>query len=132
MGRLDAYAPPLLAGELSTAPAVRKVLLEQIRQSHCGLLPESQLPAMLAIQQQRDRRMAEQLRDAAQPALLFAGAFHVRRDLAVPLHLQDIGGADDTLVLVLAEAGKPVTGAESDFVWFTPAVPGKRPANTPF
>lgn len=116
-------APPELAGKASTAPAVREVLLEQIRQSHCGLLPESQLPAMLAIQQQRDRRMAEQLRDAPEPALLFAGAFHVRRDLAVPLHLQDIGGAQGALVLVLAEAGKPVTVAEADFVWFTPAVP---------
>jgi uncharacterized iron-regulated protein len=116
-------APPALAGKASTAPAVCEVLLEQIRQSHCGMLPESQLPAMLAIQQQRDRRMAEQLRDAAQPALLFAGAFHVRRDLAVPLHLQDIGGAEGALVLVLAEAGKPVSVAEADFVWFTPAVP---------
>ena len=116
-------APPALTGTASTAPAVREVLLEQIRQSHCGLLPESQLPAMLAIQQQRDRRMAEQLRDAAEPALLFAGAFHVRRDLGVPLHLQDIGGAEGARVLVLAEAGKPVTPAHADFVWFTPAVP---------
>ena len=116
-------APPPLAGTASTTPAVREVLLEQIRQSHCGMLPESQLPAMLAIQQQRDRRMAEQLRDAVEPALLLAGAFHVRRDLAVPLHLQDIGDADGTLVLILAEAGQPVTAAEADFVWFTPAVP---------
>lgn len=115
--------PPPLAGKVSTAPAVREVLLEQIRQSHCGMLPESQLPAMLAIQQQRDRRMAEQLRDAVEPALLFAGAFHVRRDLAVPLHLQDIGGAGGARVLMLAEAGKPVTAAETDFVWFTPAMP---------
>jgi uncharacterized iron-regulated protein len=67
--------------------------------------------------------MAEQLRDAAKPALMFTGAFHVRRDLAVPLHLQDIGGAEGALVLVLAEAGKQVSAAEADFVWFTPAVP---------
>ncbi|MBF7730430.1 ChaN family lipoprotein [Pseudomonas sp. N040] len=116
-------APPPLAGRASTAPAVRAALLEQIRQSHCGLLPESQLPAMLAVQQQRDRRMAEQLHDAPQPALLLAGAFHVRRDLGVPLHLQDLGSADGAQVLLLAEAGQPVTAAEADFVWFTAAQP---------
>jgi uncharacterized iron-regulated protein len=116
-------APPALTGKVSTAPAVRDLLLEQIRQSHCDLLPESQLPAMLAIQQQRDRHMAERLRDAPQPALLFAGAFHVRRDLGVPLHLQDLGAAQGVRVLILAEAGREVTAAEADYVWFTAAQP---------
>jgi len=114
---------PQLAGIASATPAVRETLLEQIRQSHCGLLPESQLPAMLAVQQQRDRRMAERLQTAAQPALLFAGAFHVQRDLGVPLHLRDIGNAGDVRVLVLLEAGTQVTAAEADFVWFTAAQP---------
>ena len=115
--------PPLLEGRASTAASVREPLLEQIRQSHCGLLPESQFPPMLAIQQQRDRRMAEQMRDAAQPALLFAGAFHVRRDLGVPLHLADLQAADGLQVLVLAEVGTPVTAAQADFVWYTAAMP---------
>jgi uncharacterized iron-regulated protein len=114
---------PLLNGTVSTTAAVQETLLEQIRQSHCGLLPESQLPAMLAVQQQRDRRMAERMREAPQPALLFAGAFHVRRDLGVPLHLQDIGADEGALVLVLAEAGSEVTAAQGDFVWFTAAQP---------
>jgi uncharacterized iron-regulated protein len=114
---------PALSGAASNTAAVQQALLEQIRQSHCGLLPESQLPAMLAVQQQRDRRMAERLRDAPQPALLFAGAFHVRRDLSVPLHLQDLGAAESMQVLVLAEAGSEVTSAQGDFVWFTAAQP---------
>lgn len=114
---------PGLAGNASSAPLVREVLLQQIRESHCDLLPESQLPAMLAVQQQRDRRMAERLRDAPEPALLFAGAFHVRRDLGVPLHLQDLGAADGTLVLVLAEAGSAVSEGQGDFVWYTAAQP---------
>ena len=71
-------------GKRSTADAVREPLLEQIRESHCGMLPDSQMPAMLAVQQQRDRRMAERLLAAPAPAMLFAGAFHVRRDLGVP------------------------------------------------
>lgn len=71
----QAYRQPAsLTGERSNAPAVKAALLEQVRAGHCGMLPENQLPAMLAVQQQRDRRMAERLLSAPQPALLFAGA----------------------------------------------------------
>lgn len=117
---------PQLQGQASTAPPVREALLKQIRQSHCNLLPESQLPAMLAVQQQRDRRMAEALLAAPEPSLLFAGAFHIRRELGVPLHLQDLGAAKGVQVLILAEAGSQVAAeaAEAaDFVWYTPAQP---------
>ncbi|WP_405120222.1 ChaN family lipoprotein [Pseudomonas leptonychotis] len=112
-----------LQGQASTAPPVREALLKQIRQSHCNLLPDSQLPAMLAVQQQRDRRMAEALLAAPEPSLLFAGAFHVRRELGVPLHLQDLGAAKGVQVLILAEAGSQVAAEAADFVWYTPAQP---------
>lgn len=121
---MQIYAkPPALSGTHSTTTEVQEILLAQIRESHCGLLPESQLPSMLAIQQQRDRRMAERLQEASQPALLFAGAFHVRRNLGVSLHLEDLGAADDALVLVLAEAGSKVMPEQADFVWYTAAQP---------
>lgn len=114
---------PQLQGQASTAQPVREALLEQIRQSHCNLLPESQLPAMLAVQQQRDRRMAEALLAAPEPSLLLAGAFHVRRELGVPLHLQDLRAGEDTQVLILAEVGSQVALESADYVWFTPAQP---------
>jgi len=114
---------PQLQGQASTVQPVREALLEQIRQSHCNLLPESQLPAMLAVQQQRDRRMAEALLAAPAPSLLFAGAFHVRRELGVPLHLQDLGAAEGVQVLILAEVGSQVSTASADYVWYTPAQP---------
>lgn len=114
---------PQLQGQASTAQPVREALLEQIRQSHCNLLPESQLPAMLAVQQQRDRRMAEALLAAPAPSLLFAGAFHVRRELGVPLHLQDLGAAEGVQVLILAEVGSQVDAESADYVWYTPAQP---------
>lgn len=114
---------PVLRGEAAVAPAVRAQLLEQIREAHCGQLPESQLPAMLAVQQQRDRRMAERLLAAPTPAILLAGAFHVRRDLGVPLHLADLGAAGGLQVLQLAEVGRPVEATQADFVWYTPALP---------
>lgn len=116
-------APPALAGQASTAAGVQDALREQIREAHCQLLPEEQLPAMLAVQQQRDRRMAERLLTAPAPAILLAGGYHVRRDLGVPLHLRDLDAGEGVLVLQLAEVGQPVTAAQADFVWYTPAQP---------
>ncbi len=114
---------PQLQGQASTAQSVREALFGQIRESHCNLLPDSQLPAMLAVQQQRDRRMAEALLAAPEPSLLFAGAFHVRRELGVPLHLQDLGATEGVQVLILAEVGSQVAAQSADYVWFTPAQP---------
>jgi uncharacterized iron-regulated protein len=114
---------PVLQGEASTTQQVQVTLLDDIRQSHCGLLPEAQMPAMLAVQQQRDRRMAERLMAAPTPALLLAGAFHVRKDLGVPLHLKDLGAGEGNAVLVLAEVGKTVTAQSADYVWYTAAQP---------
>lgn len=123
---LDIYRQqPALTGVASTTDTVRGPLLAQIRESHCGLLPDSQLPAMLAVQQQRDRRMAQRLISAEQPALLLAGAFHVRRDLGVPLHLRDLEDKHSNAVVILSEVGKPVTAAQADYVWYTAAVADK-------
>ncbi|MFG0408342.1 ChaN family lipoprotein [Pseudomonas sp. FYR_11] len=115
--------PPPLAGEKTNAATVRARLLQQVRAGHCGMLPESQLPAMLAVQQQRDRRMAKRLLAAPQPALLFAGAYHVRKDLGVPLHLSDLGAPGASKVLMLAEVGEKVEAGEADYVWYTAAMP---------
>lgn len=114
---------PSLTGAASTTQQVQTTLLDDIRQSHCGLLPESQMPAMLAVQQQRDRHMAQSVLAAPTPALLIAGAFHVRKDLGVPLHLTDLGRPDGNLVLILAEVGKPVSAEHADYVWYTAALP---------
>ncbi|OQR27869.1 iron(III) ABC transporter [Pseudomonas sp. T] len=112
-----------LQGPASTATSVRDALLQDIRESHCGLLPDSQLPAMLAVQQQRDRRLAERFKAAPEPSLLIAGGFHARRDLGVPLHLQDLDAAQGLKVVMLAEVGRVVEPAQADFAWYTPAQP---------
>lgn len=116
---------PVLEGAASTRPEVQATLLDDIRESHCGLLPETQIPAMLAVQQQRDRRMAESLLAAPTPAVLLAGAFHVRKDLGVPLHLSDLGAGEGNQVLILAEAGKTVSAESADYVWYTAAQPAQ-------
>ncbi|MHC6223967.1 ChaN family lipoprotein [Pseudomonas sp. X10] len=115
--------PPVLSGAQSTAAKVQAALLQYVRDGHCGLLPESQMPAMLAVQQQRDRRIAERVLEAPQPALLFAGGYHVRKDLGVPLHLADLGATGETRVLMLAEVGQRVAPGMADYVWYTPGLP---------
>lgn len=114
-----------LNGVRSNAASVKATLLEQISDSHCGLLPQSQMPSMLAVQQQRDRRMAERLMAAPTPALLLAGAWHARKDVGVPLHVLDLGAAQAPMVLMLAEQGAEVTAAMADYVWYTPATPAQ-------
>ncbi|MFK0313862.1 ChaN family lipoprotein [Pseudomonas sp. NPDC090233] len=120
----QAYRQPTpLSGAQSNAPAVKAALLEHVRAGHCNLLPESQLPAMLAVQQQRDRRIAERLLAAPQPALLLTGAYHARKDLGVPLHLADLGAKGQSKVLLLAEVGEQVEAGMADYVWYTAATP---------
>ncbi|PXX73636.1 Uncharacterized iron-regulated protein [Pseudomonas sp. LAMO17WK12:I10] len=116
---------PALSGEHSNAALVRNELLQQVRDSHCGLLPESQMPAMLAVQQQRDRRMAERLLAAPTPALLFAGAFHARKDVGVPVHLLDLDASNGTVVLMLAQKGTQVPPQSADYVWYSARLPEK-------
>ncbi|RON11527.1 ChaN family lipoprotein [Pseudomonas frederiksbergensis] len=115
--------PPTLSGSRSNAPMVKEALLAQISDSHCGLLPTSQMPAMLAVQQQRDRRMAGRFLAAPTPSLLFAGAYHARKDVGVPIHVLDLGGPEAPTVLMLAEEGAEVTPVMADYVWYTPATP---------
>jgi uncharacterized iron-regulated protein len=116
---------PALSGEHSNAASVRNELLQQVRDSHCGLLPESQVPAMLAVQQQRDRRMAERLLAAPTPALLFAGAFHARKDIGVPVHLRDLDASNGTVVLMLAQKGTQVPPQSANYVWYSARLPEK-------
>lgn len=114
---------PPLTGVESTRDTVREQLLQQVRESHCGMLPEEALPAMLAVQQQRDRRMARSVMEAPAPALLFAGSYHVRKDLGVPLHMADLHSAEPAVVLLLAEVGSEVDARSADYVWYTAALP---------
>ncbi|MDN2708817.1 ChaN family lipoprotein [Janthinobacterium sp. SUN118] len=99
---------------------VHDKLKDIIRVMHDNQIDEPRLAAMLSVQQQRDRRMAERLLAAPAPAVLIAGAYHAHKDLGVPLHVQDLTGGPAPLVLVLARQGAEVKAPQADFVWFTP------------
>lgn len=114
--------PQFPAGQLSAQPAVRKALEETIRTSHGGEIEADRLHAMLAIQQQRDRRMAERLLAAPAPALLIAGGYHAAKSVGVPLHARDLQPAAAPTVLMLAEPGVQVDASTADYLWITPSV----------
>ncbi len=117
------YQQPVFPpGQLSVRPAVQKALEETIRTSHGGKIEPQQLHAMLAIQQQRDRRMAERLLAAPTPTLLIAGGYHASKSVGVPLHVQDLQPAALPIVLMLAEPGVQVDKQVADYLWVTPAV----------
>jgi uncharacterized iron-regulated protein len=96
----------------------------EIRDGHCGLLPESQIAPMARIQIARDASMAQTASSALQPGktvLLVAGAGHVWRSLGVPTHL----GAQVAAKVVVARAGAEPTAAhaDADLLAPTPALP---------
>lgn len=117
--------PQFPAGEHSADPQVRNAISETIRTSHQQNISAEQLHAMLAIQQQRDRRMAERLLAAPAPALLIAGGYHAGKSIGVPVHVKDLDPAASVTVLLLAEHGVNVDASQADYVWFTPAAPAK-------
>ncbi len=123
--------------------AARALVAAEIRRDHCGHAPETMLERMVDMQQARDAQLGRALVDAiaagADGAVLVAGVGHVRRDLAVPLHVAR--WAPDARVASVAFAevtpGRTDVGAvlreefgaypPFDYVWFTPRVDAKDP-----
>lgn len=111
-------------------------LNRDIDESHCGMLPSSQFPPMVRVQQTRDLIMARSLQQTsdsgADQRVLVAGNFHARRDLGVPNYLD---AADNSIVSLSFTEVDPastspgdylqdaVSGIQPyDYLWFTPAV----------
>ncbi len=129
-----------------TAVEIEGVLDEQamialnkdIDESHCGMLPESQFPAMVRVQQARDFAMAGSLaaNSPQQMQVLIAGNYHIRRDLGVPNYLLNRqSNLDESEIVSLAfmevdeVSNNPADYLQQfgrvkayDYIWFTPAV----------
>ena len=118
---------------------LEKSLLNDIKISHCNLLPITALEPMAQVQRYRDAVMGQQLRKVGitSGAVLIAGNGHVRKDRGVPWYLsaRDPDATHASLMIIEADdrtsspdgliprdaAGTPV----ADFVWYTPGK--KRP-----
>lgn len=130
----------------ATSPEIARILDEvtmaqlnvDIDESHCGLLPESQFPAMVRVQQTRDFTMAGSMPNpqAGMLTVLIAGNYHVRQDLGVPNYLlaKDVQlESDRILALSFMEVEPGEVDPQAylqkfksqpafDYIWFTPAI----------
>ena len=93
-GFADALPADLIARyQLDALPASLLAAQEaEVRDSHCGALPEMMVSPMAKAQIARDVVMAETMRThAATGVVLIAGNGHVRKDIAVPFWLSRDG-----------------------------------------
>ena len=101
---------------------------QRMRDGHCGLLPESQVPAMARIQIARDEQLAQTasqwVRDG-QTVLLLAGAEHVKKDRGIPLLMAPNSAQTLSVVWMQAATSKVEDPMLADVVWQTPPVPYK-------
>ncbi|MGI9249847.1 MAG: ChaN family lipoprotein [Pseudohongiellaceae bacterium] len=141
----------IYAGELPTEvaavmhPEQQEKITADIDESHCGMLPESQFPAMLRVQQARDASLARSLLSTAQDGeanrvtVLIAGTYHIRQDLGVPNYLLAFApqlNRSEIRTLAFMEvrpeemnvaAYQEITAGQPayDYIWFTPAATDK-------
>jgi uncharacterized iron-regulated protein len=134
-GNLGALDPELVRAhglDRPAAPDTQAAMEAEMRDSHCGHLPESTLPAMVTAQRARDAQMAERMVAAQRDgAVLVTGAGHARRDRGVPAYLAvrapDAAVASVAFVEVATGRAAPADYTERfgtarlpfDFVWFT-------------
>ena len=135
---------PSLTTQLRLAepsPDTRLAMTRELRESHCGQMPEDVIDRMADIQWARDARIALSLARGGQRdgAVLIAGAGHVRGDRGVPWHLarQAAGASIASLAFVEVDAAAEKPGDYAarfesdtlpfDYVWFTPKVDGGDP-----
>ena len=101
---------------------------ERMIQGHCGLLPESQVPAMARIQVARDERLAQTASTwirSGKSVLLLAGAEHVKKDRGIPLLLDAKSKGKVIVVWMQAAVAVKKDPALADLDWQTPPVPFK-------
>ncbi|QHI99180.1 hypothetical protein GT347_15060 [Xylophilus rhododendri] len=102
------------------AEPARAQLAVALRDGHCGLLPESRIPAMLRVQIARDRSMAHVMAESVvsgRTAVLLAGSGHVDSALGVPQHLPT--HLTVRSIVLLADGDR--TSGRFDATWATPA-----------
>lgn len=118
------------------APGIHRWLSKELKASHCGHASPKTIDKMILVQRARDAQMAQQLTRVRSKdgAVLMAGAFHVRKDGGVPVHLAKVTGQGSVASLAFVEvaddAADPVDYQERfgtdklpfDYVWFTPRV----------
>ena len=116
------------------SPAETRGLADQIREAHCGLMPEGAIAPMGLVQRARDGELADAMMKAAKAtgsAVLVSGSGHARTDRGVPAVLarRDPSGQSVAVQMVEVAQNEDVPGdyglsagapAPYDFTIFTP------------
>lgn len=116
-----------LALDPSLDAAARESLAEEIREGHCGMANEAMVSSMIDVQRVRDATLADSLVRSGVPAVLIAGAGHVRKDRGVPLYLGRRAPERRVLAIAFLEVGRAPEELQSlerafDLIWWTPRV----------
>lgn len=117
--------------DASVQPQHLEPLQALMQESHCGLLPASQLLPMARIQIGRDVSMAQTLLNARptqnqQVTLLITGNQHARKDYGVPWHLQRLGvGAHEVKVVHMQTESANQLFEGADALWTSAPAPPK-------
>lgn len=128
LAALDTATLARLRFDQPLADDVRGRLVTELRDAHCGHLPESGLDNFVAVQRARDAQMAAAMREAGgDGALLIAGAGHGRKDMGVPLRLP--ASATASVGFIEVRDGAPAT-LPFDYVWTTPRVDDRDPCES--
>lgn len=122
---------PWVARARAPLPALgRERLVEDLKQGHCGHLPEGYADSLVLAQRLRDASMTATLQRAAAaaerpaPVVLIAGTGHARRDYGVPVLLDA-----PAVVIAFVEVATGETRPQDydpadayDYLWFTARV----------
>lgn len=130
-----AVAPELISTfdlRAELPPRVQDALRAEMRDAHCGLLPDSMLDRMVLVQRVRDAELSDELvrLETHGGGVLIAGNGHVRGDRGVPALLRRRKSVVVAVgfLEVHAEWSRPadyvgafgVSRLPFDYVWFTP------------
>ena len=135
MDALDPEVAVRTALDVPLDPATQAAMEDEVRDAHCGYLPERVVPSVVLMQRVRDALMADNWAAAARQAdggVLITGAGHARSDRAVPAILRRLRPEATTVSIAILEVRDEWTmpaeytalfGAPAlpfDFAWFTP------------
>jgi uncharacterized iron-regulated protein len=113
--------------------AMYAAMAEDIRNAHCGYLPEQSIKPMVDVQRARDAQIAQRLIEGATAdgAILIAGAGHARNDYGIPVHLAAKAPGKQVISIAFVEMDdqkqdlQKYLGANKsdrpafDYLWFT-------------
>lgn len=111
--------------------AQRESLLDELVESHCGMMGRESMAPLVTLQRLKDAHMARAMREGASDnglSILIAGNGHTRKDRGIPYYLdKDKTILSVAIIEVVRGESDPSTYPAFDpklydYVWFTPRV----------